>query len=179
VTDSMGAGGGQPPGAGLNFVTDMQLGQQIQDEANQAAANTAASDPEDPGTGGIDPRTVQAKMRQAQATAAAAIGAGYEFSPGQIEKNIADAQNLKLAYQQAQSKIQTIIGVIPPAQDPMSVWHAQELSQRGKQLMNRNRSQISFLNSWIQSLQNAKTAYMNQEHVTEAEWKRMASGLTT
>jgi len=115
------------------------------------------------------------RFHQAEQTAQQAIGAGYEFTPAQIEKNISDASNLVLDFQRDQDDIQVIINVTPPAPDPASVAHATALSNWGKQLMARNQSQINFLQAWIGTLQNAKTAYLNQEHLTAADWARLAS----
>ena len=166
MADSSGATLPDPlTGAGLNWVDGVGLAGQIKDEQAQASATAAAEDPEDP-SGGINPRTFDARIRAAHQAAQQAIGTGYQFSPAQIEKNIADATDLIHLYRADQNKILRIIAVKPPAPDPASVAHAAELSNRGQQAMARNESQINFLTAWIQRLQNAKTAYLSQEHLT-------------
>jgi hypothetical protein len=172
------AAAGDATGASLSAADKARLATEIQAESRAADANTAAADPEDPGTGGINPRTYEAKLRNAKATAAAAIGAGYEFSPEQIDKCISDAKDLINQFTHDWQYIYTIIDVKPPAPDPVSVQHAKALSNWGKQLMARNQSQIRFLDAWLESLQNAKTNYMNQEHLSETQWHRLTLGLS-
>ena len=174
MADSTGAAPDPTSGVGLSRFDKALLAGQIEDEQAQSAAITAAQDPEDPSTGGINPRNV-ARFHQAEQAAQQAIGAGYVFTPAQIEKNIADANDLIVGLTHDHQDIEIIIRVTPPAPDPASVAHAKALSTWGQQLRARNQSQINFVNSWIGSLQNAKNAYMSQEHMTAADWTRIAS----
>lgn len=55
--------------------------------------------------------------------------------------------------------------------------HANALSKLGQDLHKRNLSQIQFLNDWLAKLDAAQQQYMATEHLGQAQWARLASGL--
>ena len=127
MADSAGAtsGGSVTDSVGGAQMSDQAAEAQIDAESSQAAAIAQKSDPEDPATGGINPRTAEAKMQAAQVATTAAIGAGFEFTPEQVEVQLAHCQQqlneLNNDLTNAQEAVQA---VREPAPDAASVAQA-------------------------------------------------------
>jgi hypothetical protein len=158
---------------------DPALVAQIQSETAQAQATTRANDPEDPATGGINARTAQAKIRHAQATDAAAVGAGFEFTPEQIETLLPQCNDLRTQFEWARYKAQEAAqSVQPPAPDEAgSVLAANQIKQSLTNFVGVAQSQVDFLAWWEHELIRAKQDYLQTEHLTEEQWQRLAKGL--
>jgi hypothetical protein len=149
---------------------------QISAESSVAAATAQRADPEDPGTGGINPRTVQAKLRAAQAATTVAVGAGFVFTPEQIQTQLAQCQELSIEYGLALRKAQQAEQVVhSPAPDPAgSVLQANQTRQSLSNLTGVIQNQIDFLRNWQNTLARVKATYLRNEHLTEAQWQGLA-----
>lgn len=112
------------------------------------------------------------------AIAMSGVGSGFQFSPEQIATQQKRCQQLKEDLRADQFRIMQIGEVDPPAPDKAgSVLQAESFRKLGVDLMKRNHSQIEFLEQWARRLADAKRDYMQQEHVTEPQWDRLARGL--
>jgi hypothetical protein len=156
---------------------DPALLDQIKDETAKAQATTRANDPEDGGRG-IDPRTVQAKLRTTQAATTAAIGAGFEFTPDEVEvqlkhcqHQLSDLRNDLLDAQQAVKLVHW------PAPDGASKTQADAVQRMLVSTVNVINADIAYLTNWQNKLNAAKQNYMNTEHLNEQEWTRLSQGL--
>lgn len=107
------------------------------------------------------------------------MGHGYIFTPEQVDNLLARAQDQR-------SKLQGYLQTIDPlkmidlasAQDQAgSVLQANAVRTSFENLDKRITSQIAFLTDWINKLNGAKQNYMQQEHLTEAQWKHLTLGL--
>lgn len=115
-------------------------------------------------------------IRQVQSVVSATQG--YKFSPQQIEEQIKTCDDLINDIGNDVPEIIKMVNAGPPAPDTVaSVPQAKAVSEAGKNLLERNRRQIAFLQDWKQKLEASKQAVMEQEHVTEAEWKRLVGSL--
>jgi hypothetical protein len=164
-------GDGQPP-------PDPALTAQIQAETAQAQATDRANDPEDPSTGGIDPRTAQAKLHHAQTATAAATGAGFEFTPEQVDTQLKHCQNLlndlRNDLQDAQAANE---GVYEPAPDAASVAQADAVRNMMANAVNVIKADIAYVKNWQNQLNAARENYLTTEHLSEEQWNRLALGL--
>lgn len=151
---------------------------QINAESTQARTTAQQNDPEDPGTGGINPTTAAAKLRAAQTATTAAIGAGFEFTPEQIEAQLTQCQrelyDLNNDLRIAQDAVQA---VHEPAPDAASVGQADAVRNMLNSTVGMIRADIAYLTDWQAKLVAAKTNYQTNEHLTEAQWSRQATGL--
>ncbi|MGH3623049.1 MAG: PE domain-containing protein [Sciscionella sp.] len=112
------------------------------------------------------------------AIAMSGVGSGFQFSPEQIATQLKHCQQLKEDLRADQVCIMQIEEVDPPAPDKAgSALQAKSFHKLGVDLMKRNHSQIEFLEQWARRLADAKRDYMQQEHVTEHQWNRLARGL--
>jgi hypothetical protein len=167
----MGAvGSGQAP--------DPTLVGQIQDEAAQAQATAQANDPEDPGTGGINPRTVQAKLHAAQVATGAATGPGFEFTPEQVGLQLrhCEGQINDLRWDLGLAR-QAVAAVHEPAPDPASVAQADAVRNMLESTFEVINADIAYLTDWQNKLLAAKQNYMTTENLSEQQWTRLSQGL--
>jgi hypothetical protein len=157
---------------------DPALIAQIRAETAQADATAAANDPEDPGTGGISARTAQAKIHHAQQATVAAVGAGFECSPEQIETLVPQCDELIYDFEQDQRDARAAIAAVyPPAEDEGSVMYTNKLKQSLTNLVGVYDSQINYVKWWKNTLLQAKQTYMHNEQITEEQWQRLAKGM--
>jgi hypothetical protein len=151
---------------------------QIRAETAQARATTQASDPEDPGTGGINPRTATAKTRNAQAATAAAAGAGFEFTPEEVDlqlKHCRDQLNdLNLDLRSAEYAKEA---VHEPAPDAASVAQANAVRNMLENTVDVIKADIAYITNWRNKLNAAKQHYMANEDLSEQQWTRLSQGL--
>jgi len=105
------------------------------------------------------------------------IFGGYELTPAQVDNTIANTQDVLNSYANAESDLRVLgtIQAIAPSDDT-SNFQAHQISLRVSQLLKWNDGQKELLSNWLQLLQKAKANYMNQEHLTAAQWKRLAEG---
>ena len=175
-----GAGGGPSPNPTVDGQTpaDPNLLAQIQAETLQADSTSQANDPEDPGTGGIDPRTVGAKLRNAQAATTAAIGGGFQFTPEEVDAQLklceAQINDLRSDLQDAQQAVQQ---VHEPAPDDASVTQANAVKNMLNNVIEVMNGNITYLADWQNKLAAAKQTYMTNEHLTATQWIRLTQGL--
>lgn len=177
-TATSGSGAAPNPAGGTQTPPDPALIDQIHTEAAQAQVTTQANDPEDPGTGGINPRTVQAKIHYAQVATAAATGAGFEFTPEEValqlkhcQEQLSDLNDDLYSAQQAQ------IAVHEPAPDAASVAQANAVRDMFSNTVDVIKADIAYLTNWQNQLNAAKQNYMTTEHLSEQQWAKLSQGL--
>ena len=117
-------------------------------------------------------------MQHAQAAAAAATGAGFEFTPEQVEIQLKHCQemlnDLRFDLLSAQRAKQA---VYEPAPDAASVAQADAVRNMMQSAVNVIKADIAYLTDWQNKLVAAKNAYMANEQVTAQQWQRLAQGL--
>jgi hypothetical protein len=163
--------------SGAQAPADPALLDQIKGETAKAKATTRANDPEDDGHG-IDPRTVEAKLRSTQAATTAAIGPGFEFTPEEVElqlkhcqKQLSDLRNDLLDAQQTAKFVHW------PAPDEASKAQAEAVRSMMDSMVNVIRADIAYLTNWQNKLTAAKQNYITTEHLNEQQWTRLSQGL--
>jgi hypothetical protein len=156
---------------------DPALLDQIKDETAKAQATTRANDPEDGGRG-INPRTVEAKLRSTQAATTAAIGAGFEFTPEEVAAQLKHCQKqlseLNIDLQTARRAVEF---VYEPALDDASRTQASAVQAMMATTVEVIRADIAYLTNWQNKLRAAKQKYMTAEHLNEQQWTRLSQGL--
>jgi hypothetical protein len=159
---------------------DPVLLHQIESEAAQANANDRADDPEDPATGGINPRTVQARLRHAEAATTTAIGPGFEFTAGEVELQLKHCRDqladLRVNLLHAD---EAVTAVYPPAPDPASTAQADAVRNMPQNTVHAISADINYLANWQNQLSAVKQRYMITEHLNEQQWIRLSRGLPT
>jgi hypothetical protein len=164
--------------AGTAAASDQQTTRQIADEVTAARAADERGDPRDPVTGSINLHTFSAKIKDAEAATRTAIGAGFAFTPDQIQTQLSKCQSLSKdwyeALQLAQSAEQSIYAPAPDM--PGSVSQMNQTRQSLINLVGVINSQIGFLSSWQAALSQAKDNYMKSEQLNEHQWQWLASG---
>ncbi len=171
MADGMGA-------AGSGQAADPTLVGQIQDESAQARATAQTNDPEDPGTGGINPRTVQAKLRSSQAATTAATGAGFEFTPEQVDLQLRHCQDqIHDLHIDLRTAEQAVAAVHEPAPDAASVAQANAVRNMLESTVNVIRADIAYVTDWQNKLLAAKQNYIATENLSEQHWTRLSRGL--
>jgi hypothetical protein len=156
---------------------DPALLDQINDETAKAQATTRANDPEDGGRG-INPRTVEAKLRSTQAATTAAIGAGFEFTPEEVAAQLKHCQQqlseLNIDFQIAQRTVGLVQGPAPDNASQMQAAAVQAMMANTAEVI---RADIAYLTNWQNKLNAAKQNYMANEHLNEQEWAKLSQGL--
>jgi hypothetical protein len=163
-------------------ITDLTSGSestlvgQIEDETARAKATDRANDPEDGGHG-INPRTVQAKLRSTQAATTAAIGAGFEFTPEEVATQLQLCQDQLNELQNdlvKATKTQNL--VLEPAPDSASRTQADAVKNMFANTVTVIRADITYLMSWQHKLNGAKQRYMTTEHLNKEQWDKLSQG---
>jgi hypothetical protein len=180
MTDDTGAGSavaGGDPNASSPLLDSTALAQLGYESAQLSAAAKQGSPPEN-GMGWVNPRAAELDYQHAQAAATAATGAGFEFTPEQIDTQLAHCKqqidDLRTDLQQAQ---QAQLAVHPPAPDAASVAQAKAVQNMLAQTAAAIQADIAYLTDWQAKLTDAKTRYMTNEHLTTDQWSRLANGL--
>lgn len=165
--------GDHDPNAKDTVIADQKTVSQIEGEQQQVYEQDL-QEIEAAVVGVFDP-SVETALR-AQATAA--MGRGYVFSPVQVDGLVRRAQDQSdrlRSYQQMIEPIQRI-DLAPAPDQAGSVMQASAVTKSFENLNTRIKSQINFLTDWINKLNRAKQNYMQQEHLTEEEWKNLTLG---
>lgn len=151
---------------------------EIDAEAAQARATAQANDPYDPGSDGVDSNRVVARRRHAEAATQAAIGAGFQFTPDEVERQLTHCQeqiaDLTADLQSAQHAKQA---VHEPAPDDASVAQANAVRDMMQNTIDVIEADIAYVTDWQNKLVAAKNQYLANEHVSEQQWQRLAQGL--
>ncbi|HYS40943.1 MAG TPA: hypothetical protein VEO01_35470 [Pseudonocardiaceae bacterium] len=115
-------------------------------------------------------------MHAEQVATTAAIGAGFEFTPEQIETQLTQCQELSFQYRDALKNAERAeTAVHEPAPDQAgSVLQANQTKQSLSNLQDVIRSQINFLTHWQNTLTQVKANYLQNEHLTEGQWQGLA-----
>ena len=145
-------------------------------ESQQLAAAAKQDSPPENGMGDVNPRAAELDYQHAQTAAAAATGAGFEFTPEQI--------NTQLAHCTGQSSRRTCSVRSPaeqelfiqPAPDAASVAQANAVRNMLTETIAAIRADIAYLTDWQNKLTDAQTRYMETEHLTADQWYRLANG---
>jgi hypothetical protein len=165
------------PTSGGQAPADPALLDQIKDETARAQAITRANDPEDGGRG-INPITVQAKLRSTQAATTAAIGAGFEFTPEEVELQLKHCnQQLVELRNDLMTTKDTLEIKLDPADDDASRMQAYAVKSMLASTVNVINADIAYLMSWQNKLNIAKQNYMTTEQLNEQQWAMLSQGL--
>lgn len=155
-------------------VADQATVREIQGEENQAI-HTEVQQVVSVVSGMFNPAAEAAQ----QARTAAGMGKGFQFTPEQIEDQLKQCSALVEDFRHDQRDIRVIMAVKPPSPDEAgSVLHANAVRKFGQDLWKRNLSQIQFLTDWMNKLNQAKQAYMENEQLSEAQWNSLAKRLS-
>ena len=153
---------------------------QVRAESAQATATARAGDPEDGHTGGIDPRTAEARLHHTQTAETAAVGPGFQFTPEQIDLQLHQCQqHLADLNNDLQLARHTVDVVHEPAPDGASVTQAAAVRSMLINTISVIQADIAYLTDWQQRLTAAKQNYLTTEQVTEQQWTRLTQGLPT
>ena len=112
----------------------------------------------------------------------AATRGGYRFTPAEIQQQLIQCTDLlakfEKSYVQRAARITT--AAIAPAPDTAgSVPQADAVRSLGVRATQRAYNQAAFLRGWYDTLITARARYLEQEHITEAQWNALAQdGLT-
>jgi hypothetical protein len=147
-------------------------------ESQQLAAAAKQDSPPENSMGDVNPRAAELDYQHAQAAAAAATGAGFEFTPEQINTQLAhckqqidDLQTDLLQAQRAQRAVH------PPAPDDASVAQANAVQNMLAQTAAAIEADITYLSQWQSTLAQAQARYMQNEQLTTDQWNRLANGM--
>ena len=170
----MGDAGSQDPNAIDTSAADQPIISQIGDEQRQADVLLVQAVAAEAGAV-FNPTIAVAE----QAKTAVGTGNGYVFTPEQVDNLLTSAQALRDKFQGYRQKVQPFkVMDLAPAQDEAgSVMQANAVKKSFANLQTRIESQIAFLTSWTNAVTAAKQNYMEQEHLTETQWTRLAQGL--
>jgi hypothetical protein len=107
----------------------------------------------------------------------AATSGGYRFTPAEIQQQLIQCTDLlakfENSYVQRASRIST--AATAPAPDTAgSVPQAEAVRRLGMRATQRAQNQAVFLRSWYDNLIDARARYLEQEHITEAQWNVLA-----
>ncbi len=180
MTSDAGAGGAVA-GGGPDISGALQDGMALTEvslESQQLSAAAKQDTPPENSMGDVNPRAAELDYQHAQAAATAATGAGFEFTPEQINTQLAHCKeqiaDLQTDLQQAQ---QAQLAVHPPAPDAASVAQAKAVQNMLAQTAAAIEADIAYLTDWQAKLTDAQTRYMETEHLTADQWNRLANGL--
>lgn len=104
----------------------------------------------------------------------------YAFDPAAIEGQLAACQDLIGKLQNdALSHARGIAQAAAPSRDDYSVSQAAATRNLGNNVVQRVQNQITFVRAWHDKLVQARQRYMEQEHLSEDQWKTLSRGLDT
>lgn len=180
MTDDAGTASsltGGDPTIGSQLQDGMALAQ-LNDESAQLAAAAKQDGPPENGMGWANPRAVMLDTEKAQAAAAAATGAGFEFTPEQINTQLAHCkQQLNDLQNDLQDAEQAEAAVHPPAPDDASVAQANAVRNMLSETVASIKADINYLSQWQETLTQAQARYIQTEQLTTDEWNRLANGV--
>jgi hypothetical protein len=167
--------GGDPVGTGLRNGMDL-----VELAAESAQLNAAAKleNPPENSMDDINPRAAVLDYQHAQSAATAATGAGFEFTPEQINTQLAHcAQQLDDLRSDLDQARRAQEAVHPPAPDAASVAQANGVRNMLAQTVVAIQADIAYLSQWQATLTEAQARYMQNEQLTTAQWNRLADGV--
>jgi hypothetical protein len=105
-------------------------------------------------------------------------GGGFTFTPEQIERQLRGCAELLRHYDHARyTALNSAAALHPPAPDELgSVLQADATRQCLLDLAATAHDQLTYLDAWQHTLADVKNAYLRNEHLTEAQWQRLAGG---
>ena len=106
---------------------------------------------------------------------------GYRFTPAEIQQQLIQCTDLLRKFETSYvQQAQAIALTQAPAPDTAgSVTQAQAVAAVGARATKRIDNQAAFLRNWYHTLISARNRYLEQEHLTEAQWNVLArEGLT-
>ena len=122
--------------------------------------------------------TVNVEGPRPSGAAPAGAGAGFEFTPEQIDLQLNRcAQLLGELAVDVQGATAAQMAVRSPAPDPASVEQANAVKSMIGQTAANFQSGIDFLTHWQATLSAAKVNYMQTERMTADQWNRLATGI--
>jgi hypothetical protein len=170
VTNGNSAGGSQTP--------DQTALAQLNAESAQLAATAKQDSPPANGMGWVNPRAEALDAKYAQAAATTATGAGFEFTPEQVNAQLAHCkQQLDDLRNDLQDAQQAGLAVHPPAPDAASVAQAAAVKNMLTETVAAIQADIAYLSQWQSTLNQAKARYMETEQLTADQWTRLANGV--
>jgi hypothetical protein len=180
MSDDTGAGStvtnGDPTGG--SQVSDQTALAQLNAESAQAAATAKQESPPENGMGWVNPRAVELDTQHVQAAAAAATGAGFEFTPEQVDTQITHCtQQLNDLNVDLRSAQEAERAVHPPAPDAASVAQAAAVKNMLTETVAAIQADIAYLSQWQSTLNQAKARYMETEQLTADGWTRLSNGV--
>ncbi|HEX3778723.1 MAG TPA: hypothetical protein VHX38_03585 [Pseudonocardiaceae bacterium] len=180
MTDDTGAASavaGGDPNASSPLLDSTALAQ-LSDESAQLSATAKQDSPPENGMGDVNPRAAELDYQHAQAAATAATGAGFEFTPEQINTQLAHCKQQLLDLNTDLNNAQYAQGAVhPPAPDAASVAQANAVRNMLAETEAAIRADIAYLTDWQTKLTDAQTQYMATEHLTADQWNRLANGM--
>lgn len=107
----------------------------------------------------------------------AATSGGYRFTPAEIQQQLIQCTDLlakfENSYIQRAGRI-TTAATAPEPDVAGSVPQANAVRRLGGRPTQRAHNQADFLRDWYDTLISARTRYLEQEHITEAQWNALA-----
>ena len=180
MTSDAGAGS-SAAGGGPDISGALQDGialTQVSLESQQLSAAAKQDSPPENSMGDVNPRAAELDYQHAQAAATAATGAGFEFTPEQINIQLAHCKeqidDLQTDLEQAQRAQRA---VHPPAPDAASVAQANAVQNMLAQTVAAIQADIAYLSQWQSTLTQAQARYMQNEQLTTDQWNRLANGM--
>jgi hypothetical protein len=166
--------GGDPVGTGLQDGLDLV---ELTTESEQLNAATKQDSPPVNSMGDVNPRAAVLDYEHAQSAATAATGAGFEFTPEQVNMQLTHcSQQLDdLRYDLDQAR-RAQEAVHPPAPDNASVTQANAVRNMLAQTVAAIQADIAYLSQWQATLTEAQARYMQTEQLTTDQWNRLANG---
>lgn len=179
MTSDAGAGSSMA-GSGPDISGELRDGialTEVSLESQQLAAAAKQDSPPENSMGDVNPRAAELDYQHAQTAAAAATGAGFEFTPEQINTQLAHCeQQLKELATDLFSAQSAEQAVHPPAPDAASVAQANAVRNMLNETIAAIRADMDYLTDWQNKLTDAQTRYMETEHLTADQWNRLANG---
>jgi hypothetical protein len=167
--------GGDPTGSALQNGLDLV---ELTAESGQLNAAAKQDSPPVNSMGDVNPRAAVLDYQHAQSAGTAATGAGFEFTPEQINTQLAHCQDqlsdLNTDLITAQRALQD---VHPPAPDDASVTQANAVRNMLAQTVAAIQADIAYLSKWQATLTEAQARYMQTEQLTTDQWNRLANGV--
>jgi hypothetical protein len=103
-------------------------------------------------------------------------GGGYRFTPAEIQQQLIQCTDLLEKFETSHPlAAQLVASARSPAPDIAdSVTQAATVAAVGRRAGQRIGSQTAFLRNWYDILIVARARYLEQEHLTEAQWNALA-----
>lgn len=167
--------GGDPTGQALQNGLDLV---ELTTESGQLQAAAKQDSPPENSMGDVNPRAAVLDYQHAQSAAAAATGAGFEFTPEQINTQLAHCKDQLKDLSDDLTKAQRAAQAVhPPAPDAASVTQANAVRNMLMQTIAAIQADIAYLTDWQTKLTDARARYMETEQLTTDQWNRLANGV--